>query len=102
MKGKPEPISRRFWRFVLLGGPCWLWTGCLARGRARVRVNGKTHNAARVAYELCFGPIPAGQQVLHRCDDPACVRPSHLFLGTQRDNMEDMIRKGRYRGCAKM
>lgn len=56
----------------------------------------KTLSAHRFAWELHFGPIPPGQQVLHRCDLRACVNPDHLFLGTQGDNVRDCVNKGRY------
>lgn len=57
-------------------------------------LNGE-RRAHRVAYTLAFGPIPKGMWVLHRCDNPPCCNPKHLFLGTRRDNIDDMIRKGR-------
>jgi hypothetical protein len=57
--------------------------------------SGKMVNVHRVSYGFAYGPIPPGKQVLHRCDVRACVRPDHLFLGTQKDNMADMIDKGR-------
>jgi hypothetical protein len=64
-------------------------------GYGIVTINGKRIRAHRFAYETREAPIPAGLYVLHRCDTPACVRPSHLWLGTQRENMEDTSRKGR-------
>lgn len=78
---------------------CWLWVGYRMQhgygtiGLGRV-VDGKA-TAHRVAYELYVGPIPPGMYVLHRCDNRACVRPDHLFLGTQQDNVDDMHSKGR-------
>jgi hypothetical protein len=81
---------------------CWIWTaatsnkgyGVMGVGSSRVML------AHRIAWTLYNGEIPAGLRVLHKCDTPACVNPSHLFLGTQRDNVHDMQRKGRspYRG----
>lgn len=59
-------------------------------------VRGKTWKVSRFAWHLTMGPIPDGKWVLHRCDTPACCNPEHLFLGTQFDNMRDMVRKGRH------
>ena len=76
---------------------CLLWIG--ARGKAghgQLLVDGKLVNAQRVAWELAFGPIPPGLHVLHHCDVPPCVEPSHLFVGTHADNMADMRAKGRW------
>lgn len=77
---------------------CWFWRGALGGGgRAYgvVQIDGKRYYAHRVAYELFVGPIPSGLHVLHRCDVPRCINPTHLFLGTQVDNNADREAKGR-------
>lgn len=77
---------------------CWLWSGArLKRGYGHMGHDGKYLLAHRVAYELEFGPIPEGLLVLHECDNPTCVRPSHLLTGTHADNTADMLSKGRGR-----
>src|SRR5882672_8799966 len=94
--------TERFWSFVEKCPGCWLWTGGTA-GKMHHGVFGvrdpegkmRTTYAHRFSWEIHKGPIPSGMWVLHRCDVPRCVRPDHLFLGTQQDNMDDMIRKGR-------
>lgn len=74
------------------GDCCWLWIGAkTSAGRGNFR----GRSAPRVCWELVHGEIKDGLNVLHKCDNPACVRPSHLFLGTQKDNVADMISKGR-------
>ena len=90
----------RFWAKVDKTGDCWVWTGALTHsgyGKFKVR-SYKVVLAHRWAYEVTHGPIPAGLFVCHRCDVPSCVRPSHLFVGTQTDNMKDAAAKGRVRG----
>jgi hypothetical protein len=88
--------AERFWAKVDQRADCWLWLGARnATGYGHAILNGKQTTAQRVAWELTHGPIPAGQFALHRCDNPSCVRPSHLFLGTHQDNMADMVGKGR-------
>jgi len=78
-------------------GDCWVWTGHLNnKGYGRINRNKIIVYAHRLAYELAFGSIPSGMEVLHRCDTPACVNPSHLFLGTQADNNRDCREKGRH------
>jgi len=68
----------------------------MANGYGELRLDGETRYAHRVAYELIYGSIPQGLFVLHRCDNPPCVNPDHLFLGTMRDNVQDAVKKGRH------
>ena len=78
---------------------CWEWRGSKYRnGYGRFSLGDKWRSAHRVAYELFVGSIPDRLFVLHKCDNKACVRPDHLFLGTQADNMTDMKVKGRSNG----
>lgn len=75
---------------------CWLWDSSLSsRGYGVIKRNYKKIKAHRAAYELFVGEIPVGLFVLHKCDVPSCVNPDHLFLGTNSDNMQDMLKKGR-------
>lgn len=79
---------------------CWIWMGqCWDSGYGylRKRLNGKikTISAHRYMYEFYKGPFDKSLDVLHRCDNPSCVNPDHLFLGTHSDNMRDMIQKNR-------
>lgn len=91
-----RPISVRFWERVQQTDSCWLWTGAKYGPRyGGMTINKRTVGAHRVSWELANGPVPHGLSVLHHCDVPLCVNPSHLFLGTQRDNMADCARKGR-------
>lgn len=100
---KPISLSDGFWERVLVGSAddCWLWQGSVRNNgygqlqrRAICKIPLKAH---RVAWELTNGSIPDGVYVLHRCDNRRCCNPSHLFLGTGLDNINDMVSKGRSR-----
>lgn len=93
------PIEQRFWTKVNKTATCWLWTAATIRGYGQIAgiVSGKPRPvyAHRVSWELSKGAIPVGLEVLHHCDVPLCVRPDHLFLGTQQQNLTDAREKGR-------
>jgi hypothetical protein len=96
----------RFWEKVEIGGSdqCWLWTGSKRNkgyGAFIYEKNGQVvqGRAHRYSYELHVGEIPPGLFVLHTCDNPACVNPFHLFLGTNQDNVDDMMKKGRHKSA---
>jgi HNH endonuclease len=94
-----DTLARRFWSRVDRRGPdeCWIWIGSqLPKGYGTLSCGPQGNfYAHRVSYELHIGVIPRGQFVLHRCDNPPCVNPRHLFLGSHRDNMRDMVAKER-------
>ncbi len=100
-----RPLEDRFWAFVVKGPGCWTWTGATSAGYGRIRegrAGTRYIGAHRVSWELANGPIPDGLFVCHKCDNPPCVRPDHLFLGTAADNVADMIAKGRGRKPARV
>lgn len=87
----------RLWPRLRLIGDCLEWQGSTnEHGYGSIRVNKKLIKAHRFAYELAYGPIPDGMDVLHHCDNPPCCRPDHLFRGTAADNGRDMVAKGRH------
>lgn len=89
------PLETRFWAKVVKSETCWNWRGATNRGRASINIGGTPKNAAVVSWEMAVGAVPSGMVICHKCDNPRCVRPDHLFLGTQRDNIHDAISKGR-------
>lgn len=103
-----ENWQRRFWDKVLFDDTCWECDGgatpkgygvCCTKAMTG---RPKQQYAHRLSWEMARGPIPDGLKVLHQCDNPRCVRPAHLFLGTQVDNMRDCAAKGRHRPNARL
>jgi len=93
---KRTSIEERFWEKVDKTEACWNWTGYISNhGSGAFVIGTKRYLPYRVSWEFINGPIPKGMQVCHKCDNRKCVRPDHLWLGTQKDNVQDMIEKGR-------
>lgn len=103
MTWNPKPILDRLDEKTIKGASnvdCWEWTGTknnMGYGMIQMKVDGKHGKrlAHRVSYQLRVGPIPANKCVLHKCDNPECTNPEHLFLGTKKENYDDMVAKGR-------
>lgn len=109
----PTPIvarttSERFWAKVNKDGPtqahmdtpCWVWTASrIGKGYGQFRAAIGGGFAHRYSWECANGPLPEGMIVLHRCDNPLCIRPDHLLAGSYQDNYDDMVNKGRRRQC---
>ncbi len=95
MRSRAAQISG-FWGNVKKSRGCWEWTAHVHwTGYGRAWYMGRKEQAHRLAWNLEVGPIPKGLLMLHKCDNRKCVRPSHLFPGTYKENTQDMIRKGR-------
>ena len=102
-----KTLEQRFWEKVEKTDGCWLWRAFignkgygmfgLSRDGSKMLPNyrGSMIRSHRMAYLLCVGEIPKGLHVLHWCDNPSCVRPDHLFIGTNDDNIKDKVSKGR-------
>lgn len=87
----------KFWRNVEQKETgCWEWMGAKTKnGYGHMNIFYKNQYAHRISYEIKYGEIPVGMVACHKCDNPACVNPDHIFIGTQKDNIQDMIKKGR-------
>lgn len=91
-------VVDRFLEKILIGDGCWEWIGVKSHGYAVINENHPPYRnikAGRISYEAFVGPIPQAMEMCHKCDNPGCVRFSHLFPGTHAENMNDSKRKGR-------
>ena len=96
--GRRQQTIARFWANVDQSSECWEWKAARdPYGYGAARYEAKKIHSHRLAYILTYGPIPKGMQICHRCDNPPCCRPDHLFLGTAADNAADREQKGRGR-----
>lgn len=100
MRARARPIEDRFWNLIVKTDSCWIWIGKKnVDGYGHIKtLDRHTVAAHRLSWEIHYGKIPEGMKVLHNCpdgDNPSCVNPKHLWLGTQADNMKDMASKGR-------
>jgi len=101
-------LDEKFWSSVDTKYDCWTWRYSKDKdGYGKEKRNYRDIRAHRLSYEMHIGPIPKGMFVCHRCDNPSCVRPSHLFLGSAKDNSQDSVNKhrishGERRPCSKL
>lgn len=92
-----EPLHKKFWRYVEKTDSCWLWKGRLDKdGYGTIKDGRSTKRAHRVSFEMHFKSLSKNKMVLHKCNNPSCVNPDHLYQGDQYDNMKDRVDSGNY------
>lgn len=89
--------SKRLWENVRKMDSCWVWTGARTKdGYGKMKAIDKVYSVHRLSWMIHKGKIPAGMNVLHRCDNPPCINPDHLWIGTTKDNVADKVAKKRH------
>lgn len=92
-----KTLEQRLQKHTQKADGCWIWIGPRnSNGYGRIHWQGRKQYVHRLVYELAHGPLQKAIEVCHDCDNPACVRPDHLFPGAHKDNMADMVTKGRH------
>ncbi len=104
---KKAPVGERFWRYVSKLGPkdCWVWTGSRFKagyGMLHSKVGGQPYYAHRLSYEMHVDDVLPSDVVRHKCDNPPCVNPLHLLIGTHFDNHRDCVERGRFKNAPPM
>jgi hypothetical protein len=92
----PEDFIKNFWQRKVEIDGCWFVISNTGKRKEYINVVGKEFKITRIAYKAAFGDCPVGLNVCHRCDTPPCIKPEHLWLGTQKENVLDAVQKGRW------
>lgn len=97
--GQYQSVLQRCWQQIEIEGECWIFKGCVdGKGYPMMSIRGKNQLIHREIYRQFNGKISEDMCICHFCDTPRCINPAHLFIGTQKDNIQDCIKKGRFKG----